>query len=68
MIVSKIDPLKAVLYPEKGGGDKCPNIKDNSIWLWKANSLYKKNNSTIANYFKEGKHLDRKWVNNWAVT
>ena len=40
MIVSKIDPLKAVLYPEKG--DKRPNIKDNSILLWKANSPYKK--------------------------
>ena len=66
MIVSETDPLKAVLYPGKGG--KRHNIKDNSILLWKANSLYKKNNSTIANYFKEGKKLDRKWVNNWAVT
>ena len=35
----QIDPLKAVIYPEKG--DKRPNIKDNSILLWKANSLYK---------------------------
>ena len=26
MIVSKIDPLKALLYPEKGGGDKTPLI------------------------------------------
>ena len=40
MIVSKIDPLKAVLYPEKG--DKRPTIKDNSFLLWKANSLYEK--------------------------
>ena len=48
--------------------DKRPNMKDNSVLLWKANSLKKKKNSTIANYFKEGKKLDRKWVNNWAVT
>ena len=40
MIVSKIDPLKALLYPEKE--DKRPNIKNISILLWKANSLYKK--------------------------
>ena len=67
MIVSKIDLLKAVLFILKRG-DKRPNIKDNSILLWKANSLYKKNNSPIANYFKEGKKLDRKRVNNWVVT
>ena len=55
MIVSKINPLKAVLYPEKGGGDKRPNIKDNSILLWKGNSFYKKKSkNTITNYFKEG--------------
>ena len=35
-----MDPLKAVLCPEKG--DKRPNIKDNSILLWKANSLNEK--------------------------
>ena len=49
-------------------GDKRPKIKDNSILLWKANSLYKKDNSKIVNYIKEGKKLDRKWANNWAVT
>ena len=46
MTVSEIDPLKAVLWPERGGGDKSPNIKDNSILLWKANSLYKKKKIT----------------------
>ena len=46
MIVSIIDPLKAVLYSE-GGGDKRPNIKDNSILLWKENSLYKKKKITV---------------------
>ena len=66
MIVSKIDPLKAVLYPEKG--DKRPIVKDNYILLWKANSLYQRNNSIIAIYFKESKKLDRKWVDNWVLT
>ena len=46
MIFSKVDPLKAVLYPERDG-DKRPNIKDNSILLWKANSLYKTKQKTV---------------------
>ena len=39
MIVSKIDPEKDFILKR---GDKRPNIKDNSILLWTANSLYKK--------------------------
>ena len=70
MIVSKIDALKAVLYPEKGEGDKRPNINDNLFCCGKQTLFTKKKNniSTTANYFKEGKKLDRKWINNWAVT
>ena len=63
MIVSKIDPLKAVLCPE--------NTTISRIILFcsgKQTLFTKQNNSTIANYIKEGKKLDRKWVNNWAVT
>ena len=37
----QIDPSKTVLYPEKGG-DKRPNIKDNSIFAVESTLFTKK--------------------------
>ena len=55
MIVPKIDPLKAVLYPENA------IISRIILFCCGKQTLFKKqNNSTITNYFKEGKKLDRK--------
>ena len=69
MIVSKIYPLKAVLYPEEGGGINALISRIILFCCGKQTFFTKKlNYSIIANYFNEGKTLDRKWVNNWAVT
>ena len=65
MTVSKIDPLKAVLYPG-GGGIKALISRIILFCCGKQTLFTKKNNSTIANYIKEDKKLDRKRVNNWA--